>query len=43
MLQTIKKVLKMAGRFFVIHNVPENVTDNDMLRYTKPIFYRLLF
>jgi hypothetical protein len=45
MLQTMKEALRMAGRHFVIHNAPENVTDNETLRYTKPnfFFYKLLF
>ena len=44
MSQTIKEVLRMAGRLFVIHNVPENVTENETLRYIKlGFFYNLLF
>jgi len=29
MLQTIKEVLRTAGRLFVIHNVSGKVTDNE--------------
>jgi hypothetical protein len=38
MLQTIKAVLRMAGRLFVIHSMPEKETDNESLHYTKPFF-----
>jgi len=35
MLQTIKEVLRTAGRRFVIRKV----TDNEILLYTKPSFF----
>jgi hypothetical protein len=39
MLQTNKEVLKMAGRRFVIHNVPEKVTDKKRCFMPNPVFF----
>jgi hypothetical protein len=39
MLQTIKEILRTARRLFVVHNVPENMTDNETLRYNKSRFF----
>ena len=42
MLQINKEVLRMAGRFIIIDNVKENVTDKETL-YRRQTFYKLVF